>query len=524
MAENKKETFLKGAAILGIAGIVVKVLGAAFRIPLVWIITSEGLGYYQTAYPIYVMLVGIATSGFPVAISKMVSDRRVLGNYKGADKVFSVVFKVLVAFGIISFLGVALGAKYIVTERLHNPKAFLPMLALAPALLIVPVMAAFRGYFQGHNDMRPSAISQIVEQFSRVVVGLGLAWLLVPRGLEYGAAGGTFGATAGALGGLAVIFYLYKKKSKIHDDKNSSDKFEVETSSKIIKEMLNIALPIIIGALVMPVMGMIDLALVMDRLNAVGFSIEQANEMYGQLTGIAATLVNLPQVVTSAVAISLVPVISSAFTMKDMEKLKTNSTFGLRVSLLIGLPAGVGLFVLSTPIINMLFPREPSSIGQILAITSVGVVFLSIIQSTTSILQGMGNARIPVVNLFIGAAVKFVLTYTLTGIPFLNVKGAAISTVSAYIVAAVLDYIAVRRRVDFKIDFKKMILAPLVSVALMGALARGTYEVLYMISSGNSISVLGAIAVGGMVYLVAIVKTNAITKDELMSIRRTKTA
>lgn len=517
---KQKETFLKGAAILGIAGVIVKILGAVFRIPLVWIITSVGIGYYQTAYPIYVVLVGIATSGFPVAISKMVSERRVVGNYKGADKVFRLVFKILIAFGILASAGVFFGAEYLVNERLHNPKAYYAMIALSPALLIVPIMAAFRGYFQGHNDMRPSAISQIVEQVARVIAGLGLAWLLVPKGLEYGAAGGTFGATAGALAGLLVMLYMYFKKSEDPKETIENTFFEEESNTKILREMFHIALPIIIGALVMPVMVLIDLALVMGRLEAIGFTNDQANAMYGQLTGMVATLVNLPQVVTSAVAISLVPIISSAFATADNEKLEKNTSLGIRVSLLLGLPAGVGLFALSTPIMMMLFPKEPASVGVLLAISAIGAVFLSIIQSTTSVLQGMGRAHIPVINLFIGAGIKFILTYILTGIPSLNVKGAALSTVAAYIVAACLDYIAVRLRVNFKVDKKQFIFGPLLTVTLMGLSARGVYELVYMLTIRNSISVLAGILIGAVVYAGALFMTGTITKEELKNLPR----
>ncbi|MBP6143785.1 MAG: oligosaccharide flippase family protein, partial [Proteocatella sp.] len=169
MSEEKKSTFLKGAVILGLAGVVVKILGAAFRIPITWIITSEGLGYYQTAYPIYVLLISIATSGFPVAISKMVSARRAHGDVRGADRVFRIIFVILLAMGVITSTVMLFGAKYIVTVMLQNPKAYLALVMLVPAILLVPVMAAFRGYFQGLNNMNPSAISQISEQFARVI-------------------------------------------------------------------------------------------------------------------------------------------------------------------------------------------------------------------------------------------------------------------------------------------------------------------------------------------------------------------
>ena len=529
MSEKNKDTFLQGAATLGIAGVVGKLLGAIFRIPLVWIIGSVGLGYYQTAYPIYVMLVAIATSGFPVAISKMVSARLAIGDKQGADRVFWLVFKIMAAFGIIASAAIFFGADYLLTERFRNPKAYPALIALVPAILFVPLMASFRGYFQGHNDMRPSAISQVIEQLARVVFGIVLAIALAPKGLEYGAAGATFGATAGAITGLGVMLYLYIKRDK----GGSSDglaveqlAFEPESTKHILKELLTIALPIIIGALVMPTMNMIDLALVMGRLEAAGFSNEVANSMYGQLTGMAATLINLPQVITSAIAVSLVPVISAAYAIGNREKLKHNTNLAIRVSLLIGLPAAVGLFVLSTPIIQLLYPNEPAaSVGQLLAIMSIGVVFLSLIQSFTSVLQGMGRAHIPVINLFIGAGVKIVLTFVLTGISWLNVKGAAISTVSAYIVAATLDYISVRAFTNLKADFNLVILKPLITAGFMGICARGSYEII-MLALGftglsafgqNAIATLSGVLIGGLVYVFTLFRIKAITIEELES-------
>lgn len=530
MSEKNKDTFLQGAATLGIAGVVGKLLGAIFRIPLVWIIGSVGLGYYQTAYPIYVMLVAIATSGFPVAISKMVSARLAFGNEQGANKVFWLVFKIMAGFGILASASIFFGAKYLVTERFRNPDAYLALISLVPAILFVPLMAAFRGYFQGHNNMRPSALSQVIEQLARVVFGIVLAIALAPKGLKYGAAGATFGATAGAIVGLSVMVYLYLKRDKEAESQISTKEFEEESNGKILKELLTIALPIIIGALVMPTMNMIDLALVMGRLEAAGFTNAEANSMYGQLTGMAATLINLPQVMTSAIAVSLVPVISAAYAVGNRAKLQNNTSLAIRVSMLIGLPAAVGLFVLSTPIIRLLYPNEPTTVGQLLAIMSVGVVFLSLVQSFTSVLQGMGRAHVPVINLFIGAGVKIVLTFVLTGIPWLNVRGAAISTVSAYIVAAVLDYMSVKGMANMKFDIKLVLTRPLMTAGLMGICARGLYEILMMAFQFTSLSAFGQNAIatllgvlaGIFVYMVALFKLKAITVEELEALPKGK--
>ncbi|WP_028829418.1 putative polysaccharide biosynthesis protein [Proteocatella sphenisci] len=522
MSEEKKSTFLKGAVILGLAGVVVKILGAAFRIPITWIITSEGLGYYQTAYPIYVLLISIATSGFPVAISKMVSARRALGDNRGAYRVFKIIFMILLGMGVITSTVMLFSARYIVTVMLQNPKAYLALLMLVPAILLVPVMAAFRGYFQGLNNMNPSAISQIAEQFARVVFGVGLALIFVPKGLEYGAAGATFGATAGAVCGLSVMLYIYyKNKTTRNNELENSPVFPREKTADILAELITIALPIIIGALVMPTMNTIDLALVMRRLVSGGFTHAQANTMYAQLTGIAATLINLPQVITGAIAISLVPVISSAYAVNDLKRTRDNTNLAIRLSLLIGLPCAVGLFVLATPIIGLLYPNEPSSVGGILAIMSIGVVFLSLIQSFTSVLQGIGKAHIPVLNLFIGAGVKFIMTYVLTAIPSLNVKGAAISTVVAYIVAAVLDYFSVKKYLGLKFSARDFLMRPLVTAGIMGIITRLVYIVIVPVI-GNSIATLMAVAVGGVVYVVTLFITKTITREDLQDLPKGK--
>ena len=221
-----KNSFLKGAVVLGVAGLIVKILGAFFRIPLGRLITSEGMGYYQTAYPIYVLLLSISTSGFPIAISKMVSERRAVGNYKGAHRVFTITLKILLVLGLLTFSIFFFGARIIV-NALNNPNAYYSMVALAPALLFVPIMAAYRGYFQGRNNMTPTAVSQIIEQSARVGFGLILAYFLMPKGLDYAAAGGSFGATAGAIFGMAfILFVYYINKPKIEKELLKSEEFK----------------------------------------------------------------------------------------------------------------------------------------------------------------------------------------------------------------------------------------------------------------------------------------------------------
>lgn len=510
----KKDTFLKGAFILGMAGILVKIVGAFFRIPLVNIIGSEGVGYYQVAYPIYTFLLSFSAAGFPTAISKLVSEKRARGNIRGGHRVFQVSFGILAVLGLVSFLVLGLGARFLVNHFIKSPNSYYAVLALAPALLFIPLMAAYRGYFQGLKDMTPTAVSQVIEQIGRVVLGLGLATFLLSRGTEYAAAGASFGATAGGIAGLITMLVIYlRQKNKILSEFQPIEQYEEESVGRITKDLLRIALPITLGAAVLPLINMIDSMVVLRRLQAIGFSYEQANSLFGQLTGMAVTLIQLPPVLTAALSMSIVPVIAESMVKKEIKSVQSDVKSAFRVSLLIGLPSFVGLAVLSTPIMTMLFPKEPASAGQVLLFLSFATLSLSLVQTLTGILQGIGKPEIPVVNLMIGALSKLVVTYTLTGIPWLNVRGAALGTVTAYTVATILNLIAVKKYTKVKFEFVQFALKPIISVGTMGVIVYLAYSLVYPIL-GNTLSTVISIAVGGTIYGLMLLITGTIVEED----------
>ncbi|RKD20917.1 stage V sporulation protein B [Caminicella sporogenes DSM 14501] len=508
-------SFLKGAFILGVAGIIVKILGAFFRIPLANIIGDDGMGYYQSAYPIYLLLVVISTAGFPTAIAKLVSEKVAMGDNYAAHRIFKVAFSVLFIIGIITSSILFFGAGFYSKVIIKNPKAYYSTLAIAPALFFVPIMSAFRGYFQGLQNMKPTAISQIIEQMGRVVLGLGLAFILLNKKLEIAAAGATFGATAGSFFGAIMMTYIYFKYKKSEKIKYTALE-KRETTSEIIRNLLTIAIPITIGAAVMPVMQSIDAAIVMRRLQDIGYNASQANGLYGQLTGMANPLINLPQVLTAALQISLVPAVSHLIARKDTKSLFSTIEAGMRISLLIGLPSAVGLVILSKPIMMLLYPRQIDSAinaSAILAILGYGIIFLSLFQILTGILQGFGKPFVPVKNLFTGAVVKLILSYILLGISFLNIRGAAIATVIGYAVAAILNF-AYIIKMGIKFNFINVILKPIISVVLMAVVVKFSYSILSSIL-GNNIATLIAVVLGVVVYGLMLLITKTITEEDL---------
>jgi stage V sporulation protein B len=467
-----KKSFVKGAAVLAIAGLLAKVLGAIFRIPLTYIIGSEGMGLYQMAYPIYAFLLVASSAGLPVAISKMVSEKIAYSDYNGAHRVFRISLGLLTGIGIITSI-ILFSSSGIVSQIIGNPKAVYSILAIAPALFFVSILSAFRGYFQGMQLMVPTALSQIVEQAAKLILGLWLASLWVKRGVEYGAAGAVFGVTLSEIAALALILGIYQRKKKniLRNIRlNRWSKYR-EPTRAIIARMISIAIPVTVGASIMPLVGLADEAIVVNRLigivnygTGLTYTVDEATQLYGLLTAYAGPLINFPAILAVALAMSIVPSISESFTLRNKEAVAHKAAVGIRVTLLVGLPAGVGMAVLSQPIIGLLYRtldrHEVIQAGNILSILSFGVVFLTLIQSLTGILQGINKMAIPVKNLLIGAFFKVVVTFILVGIPRFNVMGAALGTVVCYVIAALLDFVAVIKHTRVSVDVMGSIVKP----------------------------------------------------------------
>lgn len=519
---NKKTTFMYGAMILTAAGVIVKILGAIFRIPLGNWIGADGMAYYEAVYPIYVLLLTVATTGIPVAISRMVSEKVAVDDKGGANRVFKVSMAVMIVLGLVLFSVLFFGADWIASNFKGLGKASLGMKAIAPALILVPIMAAFRGYFQGHQDMKPTALSQMTEQLFRVVFGLGLAYFLLKMGSEYAAAGGTFGATAGAAAGLVVILIVFLKRRKSISFREKREvirqenHYKRDSAMKIMGNLFYIAVPITIGAAIMPIMKYIDLWIVTDRLTHAGWDEETVRTLFGQLSGFASPVVNLPKFITQAIAVSMVPAIVSAFKRKDKEFMQYNISLGMRFTMIIGLPCTVGIMILSEPIMLLLYSNQKEDAlgaASCMFVLAIGIVFLASIETLTGVLQGVGKQIIPVINLAIGIVFKIFITFTLTPIKDINILGAAIGTVVAYIIATALNYRSVIIYTGTKFDLKLTFLRPLISVAAMGVVVFLIFSV-FNPYVGSNLATVAAIPIGGIVYIVMLFLTKSIVPEE----------
>lgn len=514
------QSFMKGAVFLGAAGLLVRLMGATFRIPLNNLLTPEEVSYYQSAYPIYIFFMALATAGFPAAIAKLVSEQLTLGQETSIPKTLRIAKWVMSSIGLIGSLILFFGAPYI-SSYIENDLAVHSFRALAPAIFFVSIMSVYRGFFQGVSDLSPYALSQVVEQLGRVVIGLGLAITLLKYGGEIAAAGATFGASAGAVLGLILIYFLYKIYQKKNRDiflQNSST-IPGDDSYTIFKRLLSIAIPITLGAVVMPLMNSIDAAMVMKRLHSIGMG-EQAPHLFGMLGGYAATIVNLPQVLTAAIQVSIIPVVTSYYASSNKKQLHATIEGGIRTGMVISLPCAIGIVTLAVPIMELLYPRQAefaSDAGQILFFLGFGVFFLGMYQVTTGILQGLNLQKRPAIHLAIAALIKVTLTFTLVAIPWINIYGAAISTVTAYALAMTLNVFCLKKHVQMKFDLKSVVLKPLISVMVMAVFVKGTHLIASFLISGRLATLL-AIFVGVIAYAYMLLATNTLTETDFAMI------
>ncbi|WP_303857423.1 putative polysaccharide biosynthesis protein [Aminicella lysinilytica] len=522
---NKGNKFIKGAAVLAGAGIMIKVLGAVFRIPLTDWIGATGMSYYGVAYSIYGALVVLATAGIPVAISRLVSESIAVKQYKNAHKTFRVATVLLFAVGLISFAICFFGGNWI-AELFGNKDAGPAVRAISPALLFVPVFSAFRGYFNGRQNMNPTAISEITEQLVRCGVGLYLAYSLYKTSLIKAAAGASFGASAGSIAGLLIIFLIYLMNKKSINHKIEVHNQAVESSKKIAKKIVIIAIPIIIGCEIMPIMTLIDTSIIMRVLQSTGWSLAESNYLYGLLSGFCNALIAFPQIFTQAVAVSLVPAISAHFKLKEMDKVNDTIALGYRTTMIMAFPCAFGIFVLAEPILKLLYFAQPQGChdaAPTLMIMAISVIFLAVMQTSTSVLQSIGKQMIPVRNLAIGCVGKVVITYVLVGIPALNIKGAALGTMFAYFIAMVLNGLSVKKYTGIKYDMKLTYGRPAAAAIVMAGCAFGIYKGLFALLNTGAHSAVGisglctviAILAAMVIYAVLIFAVKAITVDEL---------
>ncbi len=517
MSDSKKQNYLHGAAILAAGVVIIKILGAIYKIPMGNILGDEGFGYFNTAYNVYNVLLTIATAGFPVALARMISAANALGRPAQAKRTMNVALVTFAGLGLVgSLLMAAFPTELAVFMEL--PEASQSIAAVAPSVFLCCLLATYRGFCQGQGNMIPTTVGQILEVLAKVAVGISLSLFLTMRGksLPVASAGAIFGVVVGSAVALAYMIF-YKKKN--YPEKGIAYTDTPDSSFSIFKEILRIGIPITLGASVMSVFTLIDNKLVLYQLqNAAGFSYDEAKILNGVYAK-AMTLYNLPAAFITPLTISVVPSIAALVAGKKHAECCHVGESSIRISAIIAMPMGIGLAVLSYPIMNILYPNSHESGAKLLMYMGLAAIFVCLTLISNAVLQAHGNEKYPVISMIVGGFVKIGVNWILVGNPSINIVGAPIGTLSCYVVMCVLNYIFMCRSMEQRPSIKRMLLRPAISSLVMGAAAWGVYGLAAKLLGEGwlrmALAMVCGVGVAVVVYVVLIIVTRAVTLEDM---------
>lgn len=507
-------------AILAFAGIIVRLIGFAYKIPLVNTIGDVGMGCYNKAFSIYSFALVISSYGFPAGVSKLVSARMAVKKYKEAHKIFISALVLALIIGLISASIMFFGSD-LLAQLVYSEKSKYALQALAPTVLVFSLMAVFRGYFQGMNTMIPTAVSQVVEQIFNAIFSIVLATMFLSQGYEFAAAGGTFGTGIGALSGLLTLIAIYFMSRKLFMKRVNKDTHSSNNSSypSYAKLVLMTAVPIVIGSATFHLTNLVDMIMFNDALRFHEYNQEAADTLYGLLTGKYKTIITLPISIASSIAAATIPSITTSIVLKDKKQTKRKINMAIRFTMFIAIPACVGIFVLSTPIIRMLFGEANlEQTALLLKIGVISVVFFGLSTISIGVLQGMDKLRIPVVSAVKSLLIKIFFNIILLYVFNTNLIGAVVTNIIFSFSSAFFNMRAIKKYTRIKFDIKKTYIIPAISALIMGLSCNIVIKLFGAMNIGNTISTLVAIVVGIIVYPLLLVKLKGIDEEELYSV------
>lgn len=531
MSDGKKQSFLGGVTVMAVSTVFVKVCGALYKIPLNNILGDQGVAHFMSAYNIYAFLLSLATSGLPLALSKLVSEADAAGRRNQMRQCFRVAMTLFVAMGALGSIAMLLFTEQL-ASWMNNTSAYWPIKALGISVVCVSVMCAFRGYSQGQQNTVPTAMSQFIESFVKLLVGLPLAWYFIHSGqpVEIGAAGAIAGVSAGIV--LAMVYMVLEYRR--HPLRRGGD--TPQPYVVVARRLIGLSIPIAIGQAGMSLLNLLDQKIIMGQLQemtrqqiAAGAlnamtpaEIEGVSSaLYGQYT-FSSTLFNLPSAFLPAVAVSLVPAISAAVVRKDHRSVRRVVATSFRLIALLAIPAGVGLSVLAGPILRLLYPAQQETAAAAayhLQLLGIASIFVCIMLLTNAIMQAHGKVQLPVFTMLIGGAVKVVMNYVLVGNPNIGIKGAPIGTLVCYVLIATLNLALVRGMLRQKPNYLRIFFGPALASAIMGAAAWAVQGLLSRFLTGtyllDSICTLISICVAVVVYLALVLTLRLIRKEDL---------
>lgn len=499
-------------ATMGLALILVKVIGAIYKIPISGYLKGN-YASFDNAYNIYTVLLNISIAGFPAALSRMVAANHALGRERQVQKIFRLALTIFFSLGLVSFLVMFFGADAL-AARMNDTHAAQAIRYLAPAVLFVSCVGSFRGFFQGYSNMRPTAVSQVIEALGKLCIGLPLTMLAVNIGRQEEApAYAILGVTLGSAVALLYMLLCYARRPRYRDWTRQG----VDSTRKLLKELLVIAIPITLTASAVSIINTIDAAVVQGQLqHALGMTEEASRALYSDY-GRAKNIYNLPASFMMAVTVTVIPAVSAALAIDKKREASRLVKAAYHITALLVFPMGVGMSVLAGPIVQAIYrysPSEAELTGQLLSILGIASIFVCLVSVSNSVMQSYGRQNLPVFVMIGAGLVMLVVDYILVGTPSVGIFGSPIGTLCCFGLAAVADFIIIRRLVPRPPNYLRIFFGPALATAGMAAVAWGSYR-LARLAVGNTLALMFAIACAVAAYVFLVVWLQMLSREEL---------
>ncbi len=516
---EKKQSFLHGAALLALATAIVKVIGALYKIPLKMVIGDQGYSYFCTAYDIYTVLLMVSTAGLPVAMSRLISQASSLGHYRQVRRVYTTSRAIFLGLGLVSTLLMMVFCHQLAGFQ-KQPDSWFAIFCLGPCALLMGILSTYRGFFQGQGNMIPTSVSQVLEAVIKLLIGLAAAFVLAyyTKSVALAAGGAILGVTVSCLVSSGYLCAHFQRAYRDLPRTNEA----VSSFGVTAKRLLAIAVPITIGSAGLQILTVLENNLYMGQLlTACGLSQDAAEHING-VYKMSQTIYNMPIAFLAPITISIIPALTSQLTLSNHKGARATAESAARITGLLSLPCAVGLAVLSRPVMALLggYTGEKLTLAsQLLILLSVSIFLHGVVQLTTAIMQSYGRAHIPVINMLLSGILKLAAVYILSGNPRLGILGVPIGTALYNLCCTALNLLTMGKFVKDRPAIVKNVLRPLLSAALMGAVAYGSWWGLTRVlgEGGSRVILCGLpILVGGCVYLVCAAALQVITREDCL--------
>lgn len=525
MPQKKKayeSNFLMQGTILAAAGIIVRLIGLLYKIPMTRILGDEGIGYYNTAYEIYNIGLILSSYSLPLAVSKLIAQKQVKKRYEDSRKVFRCGIALGVFTGGLMTVLLLCGSDFIASVIFKSPGSALPLRVMAPTILVFAVMGVFRGFFQGHGNMVPTSISQIIEQVVHALISIWASYDFLRRfadrdnPVSYGAAGGTLGTLVGALAAffvLSVMMLRQKRQTDGHALSRSQE--EVSTDAQIMKLLLLTFTPIILSQFVYQLSGTVDNALFGVIMDGKGFTEKERLSLLGIYGGKYRLLTNVPVAIASSLGASMIPSIVVSRGAGRKEEVKHKIYITIKFNMLLAIPCAFGMFALASPIMRLVFGDGRELTKELLMLGSSSVIFFSLSTVTNSVLQGIDLMRKSVTHSAISLLLHAVLVWLMLSLLEWGVYGLVIGNVTFALVVCILNWRAIGRYLNYRQEVKTTFLLPIFCSAVMAVFAALIYYGIHLAIPSNTVCVAAAVLGAVCIYGLLILRLRVVSEEEL---------